>query len=335
MILNNISFNGITIDKDSISHSKALTMENMLSPLSKSLGEALDVKVTSNGDQLCLTISNKNDPKNVTTKILNKNSSSKQVFTELSALIIEKLSETTTALTSKVKQLQQKDDENQQTFNSIIHDLRSPMCAVSGFSELLSLNPHDCDNVKNSAQIIKQSTKKMNSMLEQLLQLTKIGSNRNKLEKLPFSVNELFSNTINSLSLSAQDKSITISRTIEKNLPDLNIDIQYFFRVMENLLSNAIKFSHKNTTINLSAKQEGTNIIITVKDEGQGIPEEDLSKLFIPFARISSKPTAGESSNGLGLASVKKIVEAHGGTIEANSKIGEGTEFKITLPIEQ
>ncbi len=104
------------------------------------------------------------------------------------------------------------------------------------------------------------------------------------------------------------------------------------------LISNAIKYSYPETTVTVGLippeKSDDNSIIIYVKDEGQGIPKDELGKLFEPFTKISVEATAGEKSTGLGLAITKKIVEAHGGSIEVETTVGEGSTFYVELPHE-
>ena len=102
--------------------------------------------------------------------------------------------------------------------------------------------------------------------------------------------------------------------------------------MLNNLLSNAIKFSNPGTAITVSAFKSNDGLTVAVKDQGQGISDEDKAKLFTPFSRFSTKATAGERSTGLGLTITKKIILGHGGKIWVESKIGVGTTFYFSLP---
>ncbi|MBU4444596.1 ATP-binding protein, partial [bacterium] len=104
-------------------------------------------------------------------------------------------------------------------------------------------------------------------------------------------------------------------------------------QVLDNLVTNAIKFSYPNTTVTISARKINDNVEISVADQGQGIPEGEISKIFKEFSKTSVRPTAGEKSTGLGLAIARKIIEAHQGTISVASKVGKGTTFMIDMPI--
>jgi signal transduction histidine kinase len=101
---------------------------------------------------------------------------------------------------------------------------------------------------------------------------------------------------------------------------------------MNNLINNAIKFSYPNTTITLRARVQDQDVAISVQDQGQGIPAQEVDTLFTEFGKTSVRTTAGEKSTGLGLAIVKRIVELHGGRIGVESMVGVGSIFTFTLP---
>ena len=105
-------------------------------------------------------------------------------------------------------------------------------------------------------------------------------------------------------------------------------------QILNNLISNAIKYSYPESEVSITLAASGRNAIMSFKDQGQGIAEADIPKLFQPFAKRSGGGTAGERSTGLGLSIVKKIIEAHNGRITAESKLGKGSTFVVYLPIE-
>ena len=100
-------------------------------------------------------------------------------------------------------------------------------------------------------------------------------------------------------------------------------------------MSNAVKFSYPQTVVTIRAQTADDEVVVSVIDQGQGIPEEEIPTLFNPFTKTSVRATAGEKSTGLGLAIVKKMVEAHGGRIWVESKVGEGSTFHFTLPLRK
>jgi len=135
--------------------------------------------------------------------------------------------------------------------------------------------------------------------------------------------------------LLAKAKSIEFQLDLDKNLPKIVFDPQRINQVITNLVTNAIKFSFPNNLIVLRTKVVDDEVQISVQDEGQGIPEDQITKLFQEFSDVRSKGTAGEKSTGLGLAIVKRIVSAHNGRVWVESKVNAGSTFTFSLPIKR
>jgi signal transduction histidine kinase len=132
----------------------------------------------------------------------------------------------------------------------------------------------------------------------------------------------------------ADKKEISFAITTSSGLPEkARMDSMKIRRVLDNLITNAVKFSARGTNVQLNIKREGARLVFEVRDEGQGIPESEISKLFREFGRTSVRPTEGERSTGLGLAIAKKIVEQHGGQISVKSEAGKGSTFAFWLPL--
>jgi signal transduction histidine kinase len=132
--------------------------------------------------------------------------------------------------------------------------------------------------------------------------------------------------------LMAGRKQIDIIFTPREDLPLLVIDAPKIEQVLNNLISNGIKFSYPGTTVEVLASRREKEVVVSVRDEGQGIPANEIDRLFIPFENLSVKSTGGEQSTGLGLAIVKRIVEGHGGRIWVQSEAGTGSTFSFSLP---
>jgi signal transduction histidine kinase len=121
---------------------------------------------------------------------------------------------------------------------------------------------------------------------------------------------------------------------VSGGLPRLQLDRPRIGRVLDNLLSNAIKFSNRGSMVTVRVGRRSDTVFLTVEDHGCGIPANEIGNLFQPFGRTSVRPTAEESSTGLGLAIAQRIVAAHHGTIEVESTFGVGTNFRVVLPID-
>jgi signal transduction histidine kinase len=144
---------------------------------------------------------------------------------------------------------------------------------------------------------------------------------------------KLIQNIVSEYHKTASKKKITLEFSYNDKLPKINIDTDQMNHVIGNLISNAIKYSNENTNIEIIAELKDQNIQISVIDQGQGIPEDEIKLLFGKFSKTSVKSTGGERSVGLGLNITKKVIESHGGQIWVKSKVGEGSTFAFTLPL--
>ena len=214
------------------------------------------------------------------------------------------------------------------------HDLRNPINAISGFSELLLLGVagNINDEQKEYLSIIKKASDDMLALVNDLLDVSVIESGRLEIKRKRGSMKQLIENQLRLHELYAEQKKITFIKNLEE-VPDILFDPDRMAQVVSNLLGNAIKFSPQGKEIVVSLLRKDDSILLKVKDNGPGMTEEDKKKLFLEFQRLSASPTGGEKSTGLGLAIVKKIVEVHGGGIIVNSVSGQGAEFVVCLPM--
>ncbi len=216
------------------------------------------------------------------------------------------------------------------------HDLKNPLQAILGFAELLKERVQDA-LTEEYVQRIRMASERMLEMITLLLQDAAISQGKIALNLSEVNVSELCESVVEFYRARAEKKSQVVETQIEPNCTVL-ADRQYLFQIIENLLSNAIKYSPSEKKITLSLRRVPVSkvIEIAVRDEGQGLTEDDKFKLFGKFQRLSAKPTGNESSTGLGLAIAKELVELHQGKIWAESEgKGKGTTFFVQLPISQ
>jgi signal transduction histidine kinase len=215
------------------------------------------------------------------------------------------------------------------------HDLRSPIGVVKNFI-ILFLNGYLGDIEDKQREVMMTMDRNCDRMLNligNLLDFSAIESGRLELKFQTVDLHKFF-HTYQSMTKSlAEKKQIELKLKIDADLPNITVDSDRFMQVLDNLVTNAIKFSYPNTTVTISTRKINDNVEISVADQGQGIPEDEISKIFKEFSKTSVRPTAGEKSTGLGLAIAKKIIEAHHGTISVASEVGKGTTFIITLPL--
>lgn len=235
---------------------------------------------------------------------------------------------------SKVNQELQEANRLKNEFLSIAaHDLKNPLQTILGFSDMIQEPCITLDKAKDYAAIIARSASQMTDLVKSLLETAAISSNALTLELKKANLSDLLKRVIDDFLPALQSKSQTISfQNAQSGL--VLIDIDKMHAVFSNLISNAMKYSPKGTQIAVQIVQLAqSGFRISIKDEGQGLSESDKENLFGQFQRLSSRPTGGESSTGLGLWICKGFVEKHGGKIWAESEgKGKGTTFFVELP---
>jgi len=228
-------------------------------------------------------------------------------------------------LQKKNIQLEQLNQLKNQFLGIAAHDLRNPISSIIMFC--------DSAELKKIIETINKSSEFMLKLLEDLLDVVKIESGKLQLNFEPTDLEDLLRKNIGINCILAQKKAIKIVLNIPQNLPKITADQIKIEQVLNNLISNALKYSHKHTVVTINAISIDEYIMISVQDQGQGIPKNELDKIFTPFSQISVKGTEGEKSTGLGLSIVKKIITGHLGRIWVESEVGKGTTFYFTLPI--
>ncbi|MGB5849092.1 MAG: response regulator, partial [Ignavibacteriaceae bacterium] len=216
------------------------------------------------------------------------------------------------------------------------HELRNPLTTIQGYTQMLqmydAINP---ENGKEMLSIIGERTRHMLDVINRLLNINSIDKGTLIINKGKNDIVSFLKNEINNFEMTAKSKNIKINfKTTIINL-SVCFDKERFNEVTSNLLDNAIKYSKSNTNITVYLKKEDNFVLIEISDEGPGIKEEEMKFLFNLFSnvKISTQPTAGEQSTGLGLAICKKIVSLHDGKINVASEQGKGTTFSVFLPI--
>jgi signal transduction histidine kinase len=217
------------------------------------------------------------------------------------------------------------------------HDLRNPIGNIISLVNIIEDELGDTLSLemKEMLQMMHDSGRDMLELLSNLLDVSKIESGKMNLNLKSDSIAGIIQKSINDNIRTANAKSIVLDYNIADNIPQVAFDKIHLQQVLNNLISNAIKFSFGNTHVEINVSPKDHDVIISVKDQGQGIPSNDIHRVFLPFARTSVSSTNGEKSTGLGLTIAKRIVEAHGGNIWLSSEVGKGTTFFFSLPIHE
>lgn len=215
--------------------------------------------------------------------------------------------------------------------STMSHELRTPLNAIIGFSQILIAKPDTPEMTKSFIEKIYVSGKNLLTLVNSILDFSKIESGKMEVVIELFYLNELIDEIKILTEPMKEKKGIELAFEMEDPIT-LCADRQLIKQVFLNLLSNAIKFSPDHTKIRFYYEHTHNHDIISIDDQGPGIPKEKISTLFDPFTQIREHQNGAIKGTGLGLAIVKKIVELHGGEIRIVSTVGVGSTFVVTLP---
>ncbi|MEJ9164238.1 two-component system histidine kinase PnpS [Paenibacillus graminis] len=223
---------------------------------------------------------------------------------------------------------------------NVSHELKTPVAAVKGFAEtLLGGGVKDEKTARSFLQIIYDENERLNRLIGDILELSKIESKRAQLECSPVHLIEFFDSLLETLSKVAEKKNISLNATVPEEL-FMEGDEDKLRQIFINLISNAINYTQDGGSVNVNVvngqKADGTEtVVFTVRDTGMGIPRKDLPRIFERFYRVDKARSRSSGGTGLGLSIVKHLVELHHGSISVESDLGIGSSFILELPLLQ
>lgn len=217
--------------------------------------------------------------------------------------------------------------------SSISHELRSPLTYVKGYADI-ARRPDLAEKERDHyLSIIYEEAENIQRLVQDLFELAQLDENAFQIQKEVVNLSSFFNKVCERMAPAFQAKRIALISDCSAELT-VQLDLKRFEQVMINLLDNALKHSKEGTSVVIKARKEEAKIKISVQDEGSGIPEQDLPHIFERLYRVDKSRSRMSGGAGLGLAIVKEIVEAHGGTIMAESEVGKGTIMNMTIPEE-
>src|SRR5215217_4487566 len=239
-------------------------------------------------------------------------------------------------LTSQWARIRRANEYKNEVLGTVAHDLRNPLGVILGraemMNELSAMTPVPLDKIKDQLGHIRGSASQLTGMVNDLISDAMMNALDIAIRREPIDLAAMLSEIVASHRALAEKK----NQTIYLASPPHQIwscDPDRLREAIENLMSNAIKYSPPGGTIELSMVVDREGAVIRVKDQGAGLSQDDLARVFGRFQRLSAKPTGGENSTGLGLSIVKRITELHGGRVGAESPgLGQGATFTIQLP---
>ncbi len=238
------------------------------------------------------------------------------------------------SLETENKQLKEMNEERDRFLSTVSHELRTPLTAMIGFTDVIRNRLEGEVREKNLKHLnaMRRNGDHLNSLIGDMLEVTSMQSGNFEVNKEGFVLERLLTEVEESgqVMLRSRGQTLHIERSEEEL--ELNGDQTRIMQVLLNLLSNASKYSPADSNITLGIVQHAGSVILSVRDEGDGIPQAECERLFERFYRRDDEATRSQGGIGLGLAIVKAIVDAHHGQIEVASTVGVGTTMTVTLP---
>ena len=220
--------------------------------------------------------------------------------------------------------------------NNMTHELKTPIATINLSIDALR-NPKilaDKERILHYASVIKDENNRMNQQIENVLRISRLDGNRLELSREEASINELVEDAINHILLIVEDRGGLIDFELDAEEDVVDVDVLHFGNILVNILDNANKYSVDTPDIFVKTYNKAGAVVIEVSDKGMGINKAQQDKIFDKFFRVSRGNVHNIKGQGLGLAYVKQIVEAHKGTVEVRSRKGKGSTFIVTIPLK-
>ncbi|MCX6018915.1 MAG: ATP-binding protein [Chloroflexi bacterium] len=224
-------------------------------------------------------------------------------------------------------------DEMKSTFVSAVsHELKTPVALIKGYAS--TLRRHDAawdeETVRDSLQVIEEESDRLAELIDNLLDASRAQAGNFRIDRVELDIDELVRRVITRFQ--AQTKSHTLIADVPADLPLVFADEARITQVLNNLVSNAVKYSPAGSIVHVTSSVDNTTVVISVSDEGTGIPAEDQERLFKRFQRLEGAVRKSIPGTGLGLYLCKSIIDAHGGQIWVESDGKKGSTFRFSLP---
>ncbi len=233
-----------------------------------------------------------------------------------------------------VNELRKQEQLRRELLANMAHDLATPLTAIQGFSEALADNViSDPESRQETAQLIGREVQRMRRLVADMQQMTSLESGRTPLDLAPLDLHALVDETLAVIQPECDQAGITLHNEIPSGTPFVLADSDRITQVLLNLLDNARRHTSAGGKLTVGAHPEGNMLSVWVSDTGTGIDPAALPYIFERFYKADRSRTGSASGSGLGLSIVKAIITAHGGTISAESTVGQGTRITFTLPL--
>lgn len=218
-------------------------------------------------------------------------------------------------------------------FANISHELRTPITYLEGYAHILKENLYQSEEEKEQyVEIIHQESARLTRLIHDVFELSKMEEGKINLNQEWMDILEIMETILPQAELKAKKKGLQLKADIQENLPCIYADGLRMEQILMNLVDNAIQYTNKGAVCIEIRHVESGELMITIKDSGKGIPEDELPYIFERFYRVEKSRSREYGGTGLGLAIVKQFVDMQGGSLTVSSEVGKGTQFKILFP---
>ena len=231
-----------------------------------------------------------------------------------------------------VSELRRADQIRRDFVANVSHELRTPLTAIRGYVEALSEGDATAEETARFVQIIGRHTLRMERLVKDLLRLARLDARQEQLDVVPCDARTLFNAVVSDLASALDERQQRVDIVVGPGADTLRADPVKLHDALRNLVVNASTYAPSGTMITIEARADGNHRSISVMDEGPGIPDDDLSRVFERFYRVDKSRVRDPGGTGLGLAIVKHLVELHDGKATARNRESGGAEFTIWLP---
>ncbi|WP_044895934.1 sensor histidine kinase [Bacillus alveayuensis] len=245
----------------------------------------------------------------------------------------DEIGELAMAFNKMAQSLEQEEENKKEFLANVAHELRTPLTYIGGYSQiLLDEIYHSPEELKKHLKLIQKETKRMQKLINDLLELNKLEDKNFKLTKEPIVLSQLILDSLELFQTSLKQRNIKLVMHLDDELIIYG-DHSRLKQVFYNVVDNAIKYSYQNSQINISSYQDGSFAIVAIQDYGIGIPANDLNRIGERFYRTDKSRSRKTGGTGLGLSIVKEIMLLHDGKMDIKSEEGKGTLLLLSFPI--
>jgi signal transduction histidine kinase len=237
-------------------------------------------------------------------------------------------------LTGTVEELRRASRLKDHFLQNVNHELRTPLTAIVGWTDLFTEEKVDEKTLRRGLAQIRQSGRVLLALIDDLLDLARMDRGSLALDRKALHLPDVIQRSIDTVRMMAEGRSVSIVLApLPTPMATIRADALRLQQVLWNLLVNAIKFSRRHGRVVVRVERESERYLISIEDDGIGIPTNELPHVFERFRQVDGSPTRQHAGMGIGLALARSLVELHGGTIWADSVVGKGSRFTFTLPI--